>query len=160
MCRRDNLMQIHETNLSFTRRMVNRRTTRQIVIHHTASGDVSAETVHNWHLRNAGWGGIGYHYLIRSGGAIERGRPEEARGVHASRANANSIAIALSGNFSQALPTLRQMDSLIWLVRDIRTRYSGGKRVLPVVRHADLSATECPGLLFPWNELQRRLRPA
>jgi N-acetyl-anhydromuramyl-L-alanine amidase AmpD len=148
-------VQIRETNLRFTGRLVNRRTTTQIVVHHTASGDVAAETVHNWHLRKAGWGGIGYHYLIRAGGGIERGRPEDVRGVHASRANSNSIAIALSGNFSQTRPTPQQMNSLIWLVRDIRTRYSSAP--LPVVRHADLSATECPGLLFPWNELQRRL---
>ncbi|MBT9172319.1 MAG: hypothetical protein DDT21_00700 [Syntrophomonadaceae bacterium] len=152
-------MQIRETNLRFTRRLVNRRTTTQIVIHHTASGDVSADTVHSWHLRKAGWGGIGYHYLIRSGGDIERGRPEKVRGTHAARANSTSIAIALSGNFSQTRPTPRQMDSLVWLIRDIRSRYSSpGKPALAVVRHADLSATECPGLLFPWNELHRLLR--
>jgi N-acetyl-anhydromuramyl-L-alanine amidase AmpD len=151
-------MEIRETNLIFTRRLIRRRTTTQIVIHHTASGDVSAETVHGWHLQNLNWGGIGYHYLVRANGGIERGRPEEVRGVHASRANANSIAIALSGNFSRNRPTIQQMDSIVSLVRDIWTRYSSSVvPALPVVRHADLSVTECPGLLFPWNELHRRL---
>ncbi|MBS3982967.1 MAG: N-acetylmuramoyl-L-alanine amidase [Dethiobacter sp.] len=151
-------MEIVESNLVFSagrveRRLSRRRSTQRIAIHHTASGDVSAETVHGWH-RNRGWMGIGYHYLVRQAGEIERGRAEELRGIHAPAANANSIAIALAGNFELLPPAVTQMNSLVWLIRDIRSRHGE----LPLIRHLDLQATSCPGRLFPWEELQRRLQ--
>jgi len=149
-------MQIREPALWFNRTLVRRKSTTRIVIHHTASGDVSAETVHGWHLQRAGFGGIGYHYLICVDGGIERGRPENMRGVHARGANTNSIAIALAGNFeSHPLPAA-QLASLVWLIRNIRGRHPHW-RDLPVVGHSDVTATACPGQLFPWEELQRRL---
>lgn len=152
------MVKIVESNLVFTsgrveRRMSVRHSTQRIAIHHTASGDVSAETVHGWH-RNRGWMGIGYHYLIRQDGDIERGRAEELRGIHAPAANANSMAIALAGNFELLPPAAVQINALVWLIRDIRSRY--GK--LTLIRHSDLQATACPGRLFPWQELQRRLQ--
>ena len=207
-------MVIRETNLAFTRPLVPRKTTSRIILHHTAGGDVSAHTIHDWHLPKKGWGGIGYHYLIRADGGIERGRPEHVRGVHASRANADSIAIAIPGNFEKTLPTSAQMASLVRLIRDIRARHQaqamsaedrrlasnlradiarvsaraadptarawferehgsvdaylatqrrrlaevlGRTPVLAVVGHRDVGATACPGRLFPWAELRRRL---
>jgi len=152
------MVKIVESNLVFSagrveRRLSRRSSTQRIAIHHTASGDVSAETVHGWH-RNRGWMGIGYHYLVRQAGEIERGRAEELRGIHAPAANANSIAIALAGNFELLPPAITQMNSLVWLIRDIRSRHGE----LPLIRHLDLQATSCPGRLFPWEELQRRLQ--
>ena len=148
------MVTIRETNLAFTRPLVPRKRTARIISHHTASGDVSAHTVHDWHAAKPRWGGIGYHYLIRADGGIERGRPEHVRGVHASRANADSIAIALTGNFELRPPTSPQIASLVRLIRDIGQRYKD----LPVVGHGDVGATACPGRLFPWAELRRRLQ--
>jgi N-acetyl-anhydromuramyl-L-alanine amidase AmpD len=122
------------------------------VIHHTASGDVSATTVHGWHLARK-WAGIGYHYLIRHNGVIERGRPEHTQGVHASGANSDSIGIALAGNFTNARPALEQMQSLTWLIRDIQKRYGN----ILVIGHKDVDATACPGTMFPWAELEKLL---
>ena len=207
-------MVIQETNLSFTRPLVPRKATARIILHHTASGDVSAHTVHEWHLSRKGFGGIGYHYLVRTDGTIERGRPDHVRGVHASAANADGIGIALTGNFETRPPTTAQMASLVRLIRILRDRYraqamsaedlrlAGNLRadiarvsalaadeaaqarferehgdidayldaqrrrlsavliktpVLPVVGHSDVGQTACPGRLFPWAELRRRL---
>ena len=149
-------MQIREPALWFNRPLVRRKSTTRIVIHHTAYGDVSAETVHRWHLQRAGFGGIGYHYLIRVDGGIERGRPENTRGVHARGANANSIAIVLAGNFENYPLPAAQLAGLVWLIRNIRSRHPHW-RDLPIVGHMDVTATVCPGRLFPWEELQRRL---
>lgn len=151
-------MKIVESNLVFSpgrveKRMSARRTTQRIAIHHTASGDVSAATVHGWH-RNRGWMGIGYHYLVRQAGEIERGRAEELRGIHAPAANANSIAIALAGNFELLPPAATQLEALVRLVRDIRSRHGD----LPLIGHKDVQATACPGRFFPWEDLQRRLQ--
>ena len=207
-------MVIRETNLLFTLPLIPRKKTKRIIIHHTAGGDVPVETVHGWHLARTGFGGVGYHYLIRRAGRIERGRPEHVRGVHAPGANANSIGIALTGNFETRPPTPSQMNSLVQLIRTLRDRYraqamsaedlrlAGSLRadiarvsaraqdptarawferehggidayldvqrrrlsavliktpVLAVIGHSDVTSTACPGRLFPWVELRRRL---
>ena len=208
------MVTIRETNLAFTRPLVPRKRTTRIVLHHTAGADVSAHTVHDWHLPRKGFYGIGYHYLVRADGGIERGRPEHVRGVHASRANADSIAIALTGNFETRPPTAAQLVALTRLIRDIRDRHQaqamsaedrrlasnladdiarvsaraadptaiawferehGGidayldvqrRRLatvlakyplLTVAGHSDVGRTACPGRLFPWADLRRRL---
>ena len=73
---------IRQTHLSF-RSLTNRRVTDAIIVHHigNTNADVSAETVHQWHLAN-GWAGIGYHFLIRKDGFIEQGRPMDTVGAH------------------------------------------------------------------------------
>ena len=73
---------IRETNLEFSS-LQNRKTTDAIVIHHVGGTkrDVSAEVIDGWH-KNNGWAGIGYHFVIRKDGTIERGRPMDILGAH------------------------------------------------------------------------------
>ena len=65
------------------------------VIHHTASHDVSAEEIDRWHKKR-GWDGIGYHFVIRANGDIEKGRSIYKKGAHA-RGRNHYIGIALTG---------------------------------------------------------------
>jgi len=146
-------MQIKETDLKFSS-LAQRSTTERIVIHHSASPDISAVTIHAWHL-SRGWAGIGYHYVIRANGDIERGRPEWARGAHAPPANSDSIGICLTGNFEIDIPSADQIDALVGLIKDINTRY---KKNLSVIGHKDVMATLCPGSRFPWAELYSKLK--
>ncbi len=147
-------MQIKETKLSFKSGMKQRNKTNRFIIHHTASQDVPASTIHQWHL-NQGWSGIGYHFVIRASGAIERGRPEDTIGAHSGPAgNGDSIGIVLTGNFETGKPTTAQMDSLVWLLKDYLFPKYGVK---PVIGHKDVMATACPGRNFPWAELRERL---
>lgn len=147
-------MQIVETNLQFSRAPSKRTRTGRIILHHTASADVPASTIHQWHL-NQGWSGIGYHFVIRAGGAIERGRPEDTIGAHSGPAgNGDSIGIVLTGNFETGKPTAAQMDSLVWLLKDYLFPKYGVK---PVIGHKDVMSTACPGKNFPWDDLKRRL---
>lgn len=146
-------MRITETSLTFSLPLLPRRATTRIILHHTASGDVPAIEVHRWHLNRTGFGGIGYHYVVRQNGAIERGRPEHVRGVHASGANANSIGIAVAGNFQTHTMAAIQRSSLLWLIRDIRGRHPHWHN-LPVIGHEDVAATACPGRLFPWGAIR------
>ncbi|NLB89536.1 MAG: N-acetylmuramoyl-L-alanine amidase [Syntrophomonadaceae bacterium] len=146
-----------ETNLRFTNNLRLRNNTRRIVLHHTATDyDVSAATVHNWHI-NQGWSGIGYHYLIRLDGSIERGRTENTIGAHAgSEGNGDSIGIALVGNFEKTAPNANQIDALIKLIMDIESRYG----VLSIVEHKDIVNTACPGRRFPLEEVIKRVEEA
>ena len=105
---------IKETNLDFDMsRIAEREETNRIVIHHTGSGedtDSSAAQIHGWHRNHNGWAGIGYHFVIRKDGTIERGRPIWAMGAHAEGANYDSIGIHLSGDFTYAEPTEDQIE--------------------------------------------------
>ncbi len=73
-----------------------------IVIHHVAipSGDISSQAIHKAHLKN-GWAGIGYHFVIRKDGTIERGRPLSVVGAHAQGDNLHTIGICMAGNFEK-----------------------------------------------------------
>ena len=116
-------VKIVETNLDFTS-LTERSITDMIVIHHTGGNDIdaSAEQIHGWH-KNQGWAGIGYHYVIRKDGTIERGRPEWAIGSHAYGENSHTIGIHISGDFDSAEPTEKQIENCAELVADICTRY-------------------------------------
>jgi len=146
-------MQIVETGFKFGALTI-RKSTKRVIIHHTASADVPARTIHQWHL-NQGWSGIGYHFVVRANGTIERGRPELAIGAHAGSAgNGDSIGVVLTGNFETGKPTAAQMDSLVWLLKEYLFPRYGAK---PVIGHKDVMATACPGKNFPWADLKRRL---
>ena len=145
-------MQIVETGFKFGALTI-RKSTKRVIIHHTASADVPARTIHQWHL-NQGWSGIGYHFVVRANGTIERGRPELAIGAHAGSAgNGDSIGIVLTGNFETGKPTAAQMVALAELINELRGRYGN----LAVIGHKDVMATACPGKNFPWDELRKRL---
>ena len=116
---------IKETNLNFTN-LSKRNYTEKIVIHHTGSVkdmDADARQIHDWHL-NQGWAGIGYHFVIRKDGTIERGRPEWAVGSHAQGHNSNSIGIHLSGDFNAAYPTDQQIEMCAMLIAYLCDKYN------------------------------------
>ena len=76
----------------------------EVVVHwtgHYIDQDIGAEEVHATH-RGAGYGGIGYHYVIRNDGTIERGRPIQQVGQHAQANGHNtySIGVALVGGYT------------------------------------------------------------
>lgn len=136
---------IVETNLNFNS-LSERSYTDMTVIHHTGSPDMnaSAEEIHGWHLGN-GWAGIGYHYVIRKDGTIERGRPEWAIGSHAYGDNSHTIGIHLCGDFSAVEPTEIQIDKCAMLIADICERYGISIDRNHIVGHGELMATDCPG---------------
>lgn len=145
-------MKIINPGLKFNGSFALRRKTERIIFHHSATaGDVSAATVHQWHLNN-GWKGIGYQYLIRTSGLIEIGRPENAIGSHSgSTGNSNGIGICVAGNFMTEKPTEEQYQSCIELARDIFSR-SG---ILLLQGHRDVMATACPGVNFPLEKIKQ-----
>ena len=135
-----------ETNLDFDY-LSERGYTDMIVIHHTGGNDIdaSAGQIHGWHL-NQGWSGIGYHYVVRKNGDIERGRPEWAIGSHAYGENSHTIGIHVSGDFMQAYPTEKQLDRCGALIADICQRYSIPIDRHHIVGHGELMSTDCPGI--------------
>lgn len=138
---------IKETYLEFG--ALNRRLdTDMIVIHHTGENDIdaSAAQIHEWHKnKNPPWAGIGYHFVIRKDGTIERGRPEWAVGSHAYGENSHTLGIHLSGDFMTAVPTDIQIDKCAMLIAYLCDSYEIPTDCKHIVGHGELMATSCPG---------------
>lgn len=137
--------EIVETDLDFSS-LTERDVTDMIVIHHTGCNDIdaSAEQIHGWHINN-GWAGIGYHFVIRKDGTIERGRPEWAVGSHAYGENSHTIGIHLSGDFTQAYPTTEQVEKCALLIANLCEDYGIPTDREHIVGHGELMSTDCPG---------------
>ncbi len=106
------------------------RTISLIVVH--CSGvrpgqQSSAAGIDRWH-RSLGWKGIGYHYVVRRDGTVERGRPESVVGAHCAGHNTHSIGVCYEGGLDAAgVPcdtrTKAQRESLLRLLKELRCRY-------------------------------------
>ena len=146
--------EIVETDLDFSS-LTERDITDMIVIHHTGCNDIdaSAEQIHGLHINN-GWAGIGYHFVIRKDGTIERGRAENLVGAHVTGHNSDSIGICFEGNFETETMGEAQKNAGAELVEYLKKKYS----ISTVVRHKDLAATACPGKNFPFEEILQGVR--
>ena len=138
---------IHEANLQFTRALEYRKRTDGIVIHHVGNTDrnVNSAAIHRWHLQN-GWKGIGYHYIIRKDGTIERGRPLDTTGAHCYNQNEHTVGICVVGNFELSRPTQAQFRAAEQLIGAVCGIYGIIPTDQTVVGHKYYNRTDCPGL--------------
>lgn len=114
----------------------------QIVVHHSASINQTAEDFADYHVLSRGWPGIGYHFVIEKDGLIIMGNPLTNISYNTQNQNTKTIGICLSGNFEQEQPTAAQMDSLSNLIAYLRNELP---QSLQVFGHRDFAATSCPG---------------
>ena len=140
-------MNITNTNLSFIS-LTKRKSTRRIILHHAAAKTCNAATIHRWH-KDRGWSGIGYHFLVRKNGRVERGRPENMVGAHASGSNSDSIGICFEGNFMTETMKPEQLKAGQELVSYLKKKYG----VTKVQKHSDVGSTSCPGKNFPFSKI-------
>ena len=141
-------MEILDPQLNINENGLKRRSeTTKIVIHHTGSAtddDTSAAEIDRMHKGN-GWDCIGYHFVIRKNGAIEKGRPVWAVGAHAYQHNSYTIGIHLSGNFEIGTPTEAQLSSLKELCINLCAEYGIAPDREHIIGHRELMETACPG---------------
>lgn len=151
-------VRVVETNLPFRCPLSERHYTRELIAHHVGHipvsldpADIGAEMINDWHIAR-GWAGIGYHYVIRLDGTIERGRPRWAQGAHDGGQNAGSIGICVVGDFTDpnSRPTPAQLESLTNLMADLCEIYRlcpAGPGVIQGHRDQEPpeTPTECPG---------------
>lgn len=98
------------------------------IVMHTAAAtvagvplDCSAAQIDQWH-KNQGWSKIGYHYVVRFDGRVEKGRQESEVGAGVFGFNSKSIHICFSGHGDVEPPTLQQWDAAVKLVAEIVKR--------------------------------------
>ena len=137
---------IAETKFTFSEPLIVRPKTDTIVIHHVGvpAGDTTAAAIHKAHLAN-GWAGIGYHYVIRKDGTIERGRPLATVGAHAQGHNFDTVGINVTGNFDVEKPTAAQLKALENLLASLCSIYGIEPGAATICGHRDFNATDCPG---------------
>jgi len=106
----------------------------------------SAAQIDTWHRQRGFHLGIGYHYVIRRDGSIEKGRPEWLIGAHCMNHNAHSIGICYEGGLDirgdpADTRTEAQKVAMRQLLEDLHERYPRAV----IVGHHDLNpGKKCP----------------
>lgn len=131
------------------------REVTEIVVHWTetpTNKNIGSEELNEIHLES-GLRGIGYHYVIRRDGSIQRGRPVNIEGDHAlvNDHNKRSIGIVFVGgiNVPSGTPNLEnfvsvqsltrsQFNSFDHFCRAFYSRFSGGQ----IIGHNDIDTDE------------------
>jgi N-acetylmuramoyl-L-alanine amidase len=140
-----------------------------IVIHTAAHAyknevyDTSAMEINNWHLQN-GWKGIGYHYVIRFSGKLEKGREDNHTGAHTRGLNSSSIGICMSGHGDLKRWTNEQLQSVLKLVLDLMKMYNIpvenviGHREASNIKGVPFVNKTCPGKLVDMDVFRELLK--
>lgn len=128
--------------------MKSREHTDKIIVHCSytkPSMNWGAEEIRKIHVDENGWAAIGYHYIIKRDGHIDRGRPHDAIGAHCRGENQHSIGICLIGGMaplggSEFNFTKAQMVSLNVKVAELKKEYPEAT----IHGHNSFSPKDCP----------------
>ena len=113
-----------------------------IIVHCSATKagqDFTATDIDRWH-RERGFNGIGYHYVIRLDGKLEKGRDVALAGAHCKGWNEQSIGICYIGGLDENgrpadTRTNVQKRVLYQIIMDLQREYN----ILQVLGHRDTS---------------------
>ncbi len=100
-------------------------------------------TIRNIHVRDRGWGDIGYHYIIDRAGVVWQGRDARYQGAHVKNNNEHNLGILVLGNFEKQVPTTQQLNVLHRSLRALTAHYRVPVR--RVYTHRELNPSQCPG---------------
>jgi len=121
-----------------------------LVVHYSATysdQDFGVKDIDKMHKKR-GWKGVGYHYVIRRKGKVEKGRPDNQVGAHVGGQNRGKLGICWIGGLERSSGpnvgidnrTMAQKAALARLIASLLVAHPGAK----VVGHRDLAATQCP----------------
>jgi N-acetyl-anhydromuramyl-L-alanine amidase AmpD len=109
--------------------------------------DIGADRIREWHINQRGWRDIGYHFVLRRDGTIEKGRPVGEVGAHVAGHNTESLGICLVGGVTahgepEANYTDTQLEALDTLLRSLLRDYPEAR----VLGHRDFEGVTkaCP----------------
>lgn len=124
---------------------------KYIVLHYSATypdQDLDVDDIRKMH-KARGFNDVGYHYVIKRDGTVQKGRADSAVGAHVAGHNTGSLGICCIGGIERATGpnkgvdnrTQAQKDATVLLVQDLLRKHPNAK----VVGHRDLGPTQCPG---------------
>ena len=101
-----------------------------ITVHCSASPPkvyVDAKVIDRWH-RSRGFAKVGYHYIIKRDGTIEKGRDETEVGAHVEGKNTGNLGVCLAGGVNAEGKaennfTDDQFHALALLLQDLLKKY-------------------------------------
>ncbi len=119
----------------------------KIIIHSSATPpdmDIGVPEIDKWH-KDRGFSQIGYHFVIRRDGVIERGRPVCVSGAHARGHNLHSIGICWIGGYDTDFNTAdnrtdEQKTTMIMLIKSLLVVFP----ISDVFGHRNVKNTKCP----------------
>ena len=143
----------HHPTLQYERRSL--ANISEVVIHHVGavlrvgSGEELCQRIAEYHVRNLGWPGIGYHFVISFGGQVFWVNDLETVSYHCAPINEQAIGICLEGCFlageTPPEPNQFQIAATNKLLEQIRAQI----RFAQPTGHQDWVATLCPGETWP-----------
>lgn len=123
-----------------------------IIVHCSATDvDVGVREITRWHKKR-GFKTIGYHYVVRRNGLIEKGRPESAVGAHCR--NANRYSIGVCGCWLRR-PTPSSLTAMRELLEELKERYPKAE----IRPHSYFPSAKKQGKTCPVINLASFLRP-
>jgi N-acetylmuramoyl-L-alanine amidase len=140
--------------------MITKRTKTDFIVIHAADTykrmDIGAKEIDRWHRDRGFFNGIGYHFVIRRNGLVEKGRPQDSLGAHVEGYNSRSLGVCMVGGRSDKdTPednfTKEQYKSLLDLVIQLKHTYP--KAI--VLGHRELNkhkACPCFDAVAWWKE--------
>lgn len=123
-------------------------TPKALVGHHAEWENCTVQDIHNCHITDKGFAGIGYHYYIRLDGTIYKGRPDDAIGAHCKGFNTNSLGICFEGDYDSRTE-MQQSQLEAWY--SLRSYLNDLYGELPLYVHREVGESACPGANFPVN---------
>ena len=129
------------------------RLINKVIVHCSATiegKDFNAQHIAAWHI-DRGMNKIGYHFVIKLDGTIEKGRSIEETGAHCLGQNENSIGICYIGGLdknrrpkdTRTAAQVRAMDNLIKeLLEELRFIQEG--LIITVHGHREFANKACP----------------
>lgn len=106
--------------------------------------DTTVEEIDRWH-RQRGFRKVGYHYVVRFDGLVEKGRLEGESGAHTLGLNSKSIGICFSGHGDIKPLTDEQMSRGLQLTQSLMKKY--GIDASHVIGHREVNNLILRGLV-------------
>lgn len=122
---------------------------RYITVHASAtfpSMDIGVATIRKWHL-DRGWNDVGYHYVIRRDGTVEKGREDHVMGAQVGSHNSHNIGICMAGGLKEGTQqaednfTDQQYSALTELITELHEEWLDAK----LMGHNDFSGYHSRG---------------
>lgn len=134
-----------------------------VVLHHNGVAGRDIHDIDRTHRAN-GWRMVGYHYVIREDGVVQRGRPESMPGAHCRGLNARSVGVCVIGAEGEWVDDFAFVTVVLAKVAELQEAYAipranviGHREVnglLPARYHVRKS---CPGRQVDMDAFRRWL---
>jgi hypothetical protein len=118
---------------------------RNLIIHHSAVvATVGPQRIAEYHVRNEGWPGIGYHFVVAADGKLYQSNALTTVSYHAAGVNTPSVGICFLGSFQKEVPPPAQLRAgahlVAWLMQELNLDVDAVKG------HKEFMQTACPGV--------------